>query len=547
MSVADNVAKTADLPLAGVRVVDLTQVMMGPVCTQMLADYGADVIKVERKGAGDLSRSTFEPVAGADNPIFCSLNRNKRSVALDLRDAQQLADLKALIADADVVVSNFRAGVMDRMGVGYEDCRRLNPRIIYAVGTGFGETGPYAHKGGQDVLAQAMSGVMARRADESLPISVYPTALADYSAGMHMVQGILLALLHRERTGEGQKVNVSLYNSMLAMQMQEAAMIMMADSEVNWAAMPLSGVFDTQDGALVLVGAFKANPLRDICTALQIEDLSVDPRFCNLNQQFAHKAELQRTFRERFASNTRDFWLARLEEQDLLCAPVRDLREALVDPQTLHNQLILEGEGERAFCVGADLKNPSVSGLDYWGAPRPGGFGGIALRETLNVPVIARVNGYALGGGFEMVLGCDLVVACDEASFGLPEALVGRMPLDGGMTLLQRQIPYRQAMAMLMTGRRVSAREALDMGLVNEVVPRAELDTAVERWVQALLACAPLSLQAIKQVVKRTSTLSPADAQALRLPALVAALQSEDANEGVRAFQEKRKPVWSGR
>ncbi|SOE99893.1 Enoyl-CoA hydratase/carnithine racemase [Burkholderia sp. OK233] len=208
--------------------------------------------------------------------------------------------------------------------------------------------------------------------------------------------------------------------------------------------------------------------------------------------------------------------------------------------------VVLTGEGERAFCVGADLKNPSVSGLEYWAAPRPGGFGGIALRETLNVPVIARVNGYALGGGFEMVLGCDLVVACDEASFGLPEALVGRMPLDGGMTLLQRQIPYRQAMAMLMTGRRVSAREALDMGLVNEVVPRAELDAAVERWVQALLACAPLSLQAIKQVVKRTSTLSPADAQALRLPALVAALQSEDANEGVRAFQEKRKPVWSG-
>ncbi|MFL9919151.1 CoA transferase [Paraburkholderia fungorum] len=346
MNAADNVAKTPDLPLAGVRVVDLTQVMMGPVCTQMLADYGADVIKVERKGAGDLSRSTFEPVAGADNPIFCSLNRNKRSVALDLRDAQQLADLKALIADADVVVSNFRAGVMDRMGVGYEDCRRLNPRIIYALGTGFGETGPYAHKGGQDVLAQAMSGVMARRADESLPISVYPTALADYSAGMHMVQGILLALLHRERTGEGQKVNVSLYNSMLAMQMQEAAMIMMADSEVNWAAMPLSGVFDTEDGALVLVGAFKANPLRDICAALQIEDLSLDARFCNLNQQFAHKAELQRIFRERFASNTREYWLARLEEQDLLCAPVRDLREALVDPQTLHNRLILEGEGE---------------------------------------------------------------------------------------------------------------------------------------------------------------------------------------------------------
>jgi enoyl-CoA hydratase/carnithine racemase len=209
--------------------------------------------------------------------------------------------------------------------------------------------------------------------------------------------------------------------------------------------------------------------------------------------------------------------------------------------------IVLTGEGERAFCVGADLKNPSTSGLEYWAAPRPGGFGGIALRETLNVPVIARVNGFALGGGFEMVLGCDLVIACDEASFGLPEALVGRMPLDGGMTLLQRQIPYRQAMAMLLTGRRVSAQEACDMGLVNEVVPRAELDAAVDRWVEAVLACAPLSLQAIKQVVKRTSTLSASEAQALRLPALVSALQSEDANEGVRAFQEKRKPRWSGR
>ncbi len=194
-----------DMPLTGIRVIDFTQVMMGPVCTQTLADYGADVIKIERKGAGDLSRSTFEPVAGTDNPIFCSLNRNKRSLALDLRDPAAMAQVKTLIAGADVVVNNFRAGVMERMGLGYEACRELNPRIIYAVGTGFGESGPYAHKGGQDVLAQAVSGVMARRADESVPVSVYPTALADYSAGMHMVQGVLLALLHRTRTARGRR------------------------------------------------------------------------------------------------------------------------------------------------------------------------------------------------------------------------------------------------------------------------------------------------------------------------------------------------------
>ncbi len=339
-------SSTAGLPLDGIRVIDFTQVMMGPVCTQMLADHGADVIKIERKGAGDLSRSTFEPVAGNDNPIFCSLNRNKRSVEIDLRDAKQMTLVKALIADADVVTNNFRAGVMERLGLGYEDCLRLNPRIIYAVGTGYGETGPYAHKGGQDVLAQALTGVMARRADEAVPVSIYPTALADYTAGMHMVQGILFALLQRQKTGAGQKVSVSLYNSMLSMQMQEAAMIMMADSEVNWAAMPLCGVFQTQTGALVLVGAFKANPLRDICAALEIADLSGDPRFDTLAQQFKHRPELQRIFRERFASNTREHWLARLEEQDLLSAPVRDMREALVDPQTLHNGILLEGAAD---------------------------------------------------------------------------------------------------------------------------------------------------------------------------------------------------------
>lgn len=210
--------------------------------------------------------------------------------------------------------------------------------------------------------------------------------------------------------------------------------------------------------------------------------------------------------------------------------------------------VVLTGAGERSFCAGADLKNTSnLKGVDYWAASRPGGFGGIALRETLNVPVIAKVNGFALGGGFEMVLGCDLVVACEEASFGLPEPLVGRLPLDGGMLLLQRQIPYRQAMAMMLTGQRVKARRALEMGLINEVVVRSELDGAVDRWVQQILACAPLSLKAIKQVVRLTGMMSPAQAHGMRLPSLVTALQSEDSDEGVLAFQQKRRPQWKGR
>jgi crotonobetainyl-CoA hydratase len=210
--------------------------------------------------------------------------------------------------------------------------------------------------------------------------------------------------------------------------------------------------------------------------------------------------------------------------------------------------VVLTGSGERAFSTGADMKGGSgASGLEYWALPRIGGFGGIALRETLDVPVIARVNGHAIGGGFEMVLGCDIIVAAEEASFGLPEARVGRLPLDGGMTLLQRQVPFHLAMGVLLTGKRTSAAEAFRIGLVNEVVPRAELDAAVARWVDDILACAPLSVRAIKQVVRRTAQLSAAEARGQLLPALAEALQSDDSQEGVRAFIEKRKPVWKGK
>jgi len=210
--------------------------------------------------------------------------------------------------------------------------------------------------------------------------------------------------------------------------------------------------------------------------------------------------------------------------------------------------VVLTGTGERAFSTGADMKGGSgASGLEYWALPRTGGFGGIALRETLDVPVIARVNGHAVGGGFEMVLGCDIIVAADSATFGLPEARVGRLPLDGGMTLLQRQVPFHLAMGVLLTGKRISAAEAFRIGLVNEVVPRTDLDTTVQRWVDDVLACAPLSVRAIKQVVRRTAQLSAAEARGQLLPALAEALQSEDSQEGVRAFIEKRKPVWRGK
>jgi len=270
---------SATQPLSGVRVIDFTQVMLGPSATQVLADYGADVIKIERPGAGDLSRSSIpDDPDGLDNPVFRSLNRNKRSIALDLRKEDGKAIIYDLVRGADVVVNNFRAGVMERMGFGHDELARINPRIICAFGSGFGRSGPLAYKGGQDILAQALSGVMRRKCNDDEPLAVYATSLCDYTAGMHLVQAILLALLQRQKTGRGQQVSVSLFESMLAMQMQEAAMWLQRGRHFSCGSYPLSGAFETSDGAIVLVGAFKSNPLQDICAALGLPETIVGCR-----------------------------------------------------------------------------------------------------------------------------------------------------------------------------------------------------------------------------------------------------------------------------
>ncbi len=329
------------LPLTGVRVIDFTQVMLGPCATQMLGDFGADVIKIERQGSGDLSRQFFGGGSRCDqnNVVFGSLNRNKRSVVIDMKSDAGRKAIHGLVQAADVVVDNFRAGVMERLGLDYEALSAINPGIICASGTGFGSTGPYAHKGGQDVLAQALTGVMDKTSDPSVPRSIYPTTLCDYTAGMHLVQGVLAALLQRERTGRGQKVQVSLYDSMIAMQMQEAAQWNAHGKVLNWAAMPLTGLFETMDGAIVIVGAFKANPLQDICSALDIDDLSL--RYPDLESQGKAKPHLHERFRSALAKNTTKHWLGRLEDHDLLCAPVRDLGAALKDPQTAINEMLV--------------------------------------------------------------------------------------------------------------------------------------------------------------------------------------------------------------
>ena len=330
----DAAAPGGDQPLAGIRILDFSQIMMGPVATQLLGDHGADVLKIERPGTGDIFRHSLVDPDGTEHPAFGAVNRNKRSLVIDVRAPEGLALIDDLVRVADVVVNNYRPGVMDRLGLGYERLAGLNPRIVYAQGSGFGTEGAYVRKGGQDILAQALTGAMSHKADPDHPTAIYPISLADYSAGMNMVQGILMALLHRERTGRGQRVEVSLYDSLLAMQILEATMALMGRATLNWARMPLVGTFATTDGEIVLVGAFKPNPLRDICAALDLEDLSQHPDFSTMADQAAHRSRLQSILVEaigRFASVE---VIERLEAQDILCAPVRTLDEALEDPHT---------------------------------------------------------------------------------------------------------------------------------------------------------------------------------------------------------------------
>jgi len=208
---------------------------------------------------------------------------------------------------------------------------------------------------------------------------------------------------------------------------------------------------------------------------------------------------------------------------------------------------ILTGAGDRAFCAGYDMSVPADASGGYLATRHPRGLGGLTLRERLIKPVIAAVNGFALGGGLELALTCDIIVAAEHAELGFPEPRVGRMALEGGMHRLVRSIPLKLAMGMLLTGRRISAREAHRIGLVNEVVPLAELVPTARRWADDILQCAPLSIQGTKEAVMAGLSLPLPAAIALLPPTLARALESEDAEEGVKAFQERRAPRWSGR
>ncbi|NDV06040.1 CoA transferase [Rhodococcus sp. IEGM 248] len=334
--------------LSGIRVLDLGEIMQAPVAAQVLGDLGAEVIKVERGVNGDmlrgLDRDSLE--AGRPGAYFAAVNRNKRSIALNLKSAEGKDILHRLLAETDVLIHSYRTAAVERLGLTYDDLQERYPRLVYGTATGFGETGPYAHKAGQDMLAQALSGMARSCGDPSISAYVHPVPMVDYASGMALAQGILAALFERERSGRGQKVSVNLFDTALSLQTLESASLLMDRRETNWVTDWYSGIFETTDGLLLVLGLFRENPLQLACKALGIDDLSVQPSFASPQLQAENKEAANAVLRPLIARLSTTGAAELFDGVDLLCAPLLTLQEALDHPQTRHNGTLVDVDVE---------------------------------------------------------------------------------------------------------------------------------------------------------------------------------------------------------
>ena len=336
----------AESALAGIRVLDLTQVMAGPFCTMVLADLGADVIKVEVPGTGDQTRRSWgRPGPGGDSAGFYALNRNKRSVELDLRSEAGLNAFLAMVDTADVVIESFRPGVAERLGIGYPALSARKPELIYASISGFGQSGPYSHRPGYDLIAQGMAGAISVTGEpDGAPVKC-GLPIGDLGAGLFCGVGILSAYLHRERTGEGQHVETSLYEAVLAMSVWESAEYFSTGHvpERLGSAHRMSAPYQvvaTADGYLA-IGANNQRLWERLCDAVGRPDLRDDPRFRTNAGRMDNRAVLAGELEGTFTGRGTDDWVALLLDAGVPAGPILDYGQILGgDPHALARGMI---------------------------------------------------------------------------------------------------------------------------------------------------------------------------------------------------------------
>jgi crotonobetainyl-CoA:carnitine CoA-transferase CaiB-like acyl-CoA transferase len=333
-------------PLDGIRVVDLTRFLAGPYCTQELGDFGADVIKIEPYEGDGTRYQTLRPDLTGNSYFFAAANRNKRSVAVDVRTEAGKEIVLRLAERADVLVENFRPGVMERLGLGPDLLQQRDPRLIYCRVTGFGSTGPYSGRPGFDQVGQGMSGFMSITGQEPTGPTRAGIALADLTCATTACRGILLALLARERTGRGQVVHVSIVDSMVALLTWSAGMYFETGRPPGVAGNhhPLSapfGVYQAKDGPFNLAAGSERMWER-LCEVLGLPELRNDPRFRTTNDRVAHRAELDPILNRAFKTRTRGEWVAFLNEHGVASGPIHNLAEVFADPQIRHQQMLVE-------------------------------------------------------------------------------------------------------------------------------------------------------------------------------------------------------------
>lgn len=337
------------LPLGEMRVLELTQVMAGPFCCQLLGDMGADVVKVEPPGSGDQTRRAMGfTMKGEDTAAFLAVNRNKRSVALDLKDDAHRRVFHRLVATADVVVENYRPGVTAKLGVDYATLKEINPRLIYASISGFGQTGPYAMRPGYDLIAQGLSGVMSVTGQPGGEPVKSGIPVSDLSAGLFCAVGILSAYIARGRTGLGQLIDTSLFEGALALSIWETAELW-ATGRVPQAlgsAHRLTAPYQalrTRDG-YITVGGNNQRLWGRLCAAIGREELVQDPRFAGNDQRMANREALEAELEAVLAERSTDEWVEALLAVGVPVGPIHDYKQVFEDPHTQAREMMVEME-----------------------------------------------------------------------------------------------------------------------------------------------------------------------------------------------------------
>jgi crotonobetainyl-CoA:carnitine CoA-transferase CaiB-like acyl-CoA transferase len=379
-------------PLDGIRVLDLSRFIFGPFCAQMLADMGARVIKVEPCGKGDPARAAGNIQVNGISPSFLARNRNKRSLAIDFRKPEAQEILLQLAQQSDVLIHNFRPGIMARMGLDPKRVRELNPRLIYCSLSGYGQTGPLADWPGQDLLIQAMSGIIAMTGWEDGPPTTVGTYVADVTGAIMAAYGIMTALFARAQYGMGQEVEVSLLDSLIALQAMDATVYLNSgqvppkSGSGHWLLPPPYGVFRTKDKDLAL-NAHSDGWWPRLCHAPAFAHLGQDARFATRESRTAHRDVLVAALQEILLTKTRDDWLAYLGEYDVLCAPVYDYAEVFANPQVQHNGIVAEQHHPMAGPI-------KVIGIPVKLSVTPGDIGPAAPQLGEHTREILQALGY---------------------------------------------------------------------------------------------------------------------------------------------------------